>query len=125
MSRSESRTRHRRTNEASVASNGGAAHGAAGHRRETLPDEHSSLVGVLYHAMQGAELYAEYAMQAEQSGDADLAEFLWEVQEDEVARADRAKEFLVERLGVEDLIEELEEEDLEEQEEPKAGASRP
>jgi hypothetical protein len=55
-----------------------------------------NLVSVLYHALQGADLYEQYASDA--GGDQDLASFFREVQQQEKQRADRAKQFLAKRL---------------------------
>jgi rubrerythrin len=55
-----------------------------------------NLVSVLYHALQGAELYAKYASDA--GGDQELASFFREVQQQEQQRADRARQLLATRL---------------------------
>jgi hypothetical protein len=55
-----------------------------------------NLVSVLYHALQGAELYEKYASDA--GGDQDLATFFREMQQQEKQRADRAKKLLATRL---------------------------
>jgi hypothetical protein len=55
-----------------------------------------NLVSVLYHALQGAELYEKYASDA--GGDQDLASFFREVQQQEQQRAERAKQLLATRL---------------------------
>ena len=57
------------------------------------------LVSIIYHALQGAETYGMYIADAEEVGDADLAKFFKEVQDDERQRADRAKKLLAGRLG--------------------------
>ena len=51
--------------------------------RSGTPDEHYNLVSVLYHALQGAELYAEYAEDAERAGDTELADFFQQIQDEE------------------------------------------
>jgi hypothetical protein len=61
-------------------------------------DEVYGLVSVLYHALQGAETYARYVEDARRSGDDELCEFFEECQDEEVDRADRAKELLATRL---------------------------
>ena len=61
-------------------------------------DAHYNLVSVLYHALQGASLYTEFAEDAEREGDAELGEFFRELQGEERDRAERAKGYLVERL---------------------------
>ena len=55
-----------------------------------------NLVSVLYHALQGADLYERYANDA--GGDQDLASFFREIQQQEKQRADRAKQLLATRL---------------------------
>jgi rubrerythrin len=55
-----------------------------------------NLVSVLYHALQGADLYEQYANDA--GGDQDLASFFREAQQQEKQRADRAKQLLAKRL---------------------------
>jgi hypothetical protein len=55
-----------------------------------------NLVSVLYHALQGAELYEKYASDA--GGDQDLASFFREVQQQEQQRAERAKQLLAARF---------------------------
>ena len=55
-----------------------------------------SLVSVLYHALQAADLYEQYAKGA--GSDQDLATFFREVQQQEKQRADRAKQLLTKRL---------------------------
>jgi hypothetical protein len=54
------------------------------------------LVSVLYHALQGADLYVQYASDA--GSDQELAAFFQEVQQQEKQRADRAKQLLAKRL---------------------------
>jgi hypothetical protein len=55
-----------------------------------------NLVSILYHALQGAETYEQYANDA--GGDQDLTNFFREVQQQEKQRADRAKQLLATRL---------------------------
>jgi hypothetical protein len=55
-----------------------------------------NLVSVLYHALQGADLYEQYANDA--GSDQDIADFFREVQQQEKQRADRAKQLLAKRL---------------------------
>jgi rubrerythrin len=57
------------------------------------------LVSIIYHALQGGETYGMYIADAEKVGDAELAKFFKEVQDDERQRADRAKKLLAGRLG--------------------------
>lgn len=62
------------------------------------PDITYDLVSVLYHSLQGAELYEEFADDAEEAGDQDLAQFFREIQQEEQRRAKRAKQLLARRL---------------------------
>lgn len=62
-------------------------------------DKHYNLVSILYHALKGADTYAQYVSDAEQSGDQDLVQFFQQVQDEERGRAERAKELLSIRLG--------------------------
>jgi rubrerythrin len=55
-----------------------------------------NLVSVLYHALQGADLYEQYANDA--GSDQDIANFFREIQQQEKQRADRAKQLLTKRL---------------------------
>jgi len=55
-----------------------------------------NLISVLYHALQGAELYQKYVSDA--GSDQDLASFFREVQQQEQQRAERAKQLLASRL---------------------------
>ena len=55
-----------------------------------------TLVSVLYHSLQGADLYEQYANDA--GSDQDLASFVRESQQQEKQRADRAKQLLASRL---------------------------
>jgi hypothetical protein len=55
-----------------------------------------NLVSVLYHALQGAETYAQYA--SDGGSDQDLANFFREVQQQEQQRAERAKQLLAQPL---------------------------
>ena len=55
-----------------------------------------NLVSVLYHALQGADLYEQYARDA--GGDQDLAGFFRDIQQQEKQRAERAKQLLATRL---------------------------
>jgi rubrerythrin len=62
-------------------------------------DVHYNLISVLYHTLQGAETSVQYMSDAEKSGDAELARFFREVQEEDRRRAERAKELLGQRLN--------------------------
>lgn len=56
------------------------------------------IVSVLYHSLQGAEVYEEYAGDAEEAGDEELARFFRDIQEEEKRRSERAKKLLATRL---------------------------
>jgi hypothetical protein len=94
---------------------GGAAapgneRGDDGESQTGMSDTHYDLVSVLYHALQGATLYAEYAEDAEAEGDPELSEFFRDLQDEDRDRAERAKDYLLERLaGMRDDEEEEEE----------------
>ncbi len=53
-----------------------------------------NLVSVIYHALQGAEVYDQYIRDAEQQGNQDLAQFFRDTKEEDARRADRAKQLL-------------------------------
>jgi hypothetical protein len=79
-------------------------------------------VSVLYHALQGAETYARYVEDARNSGDDELIEFFEECQDEEVDRAERAKELLATRLDAfsessEDADADEDEDELDDEEE--------
>lgn len=61
-------------------------------------DEHYNLVSVLYHALEGGELYDKYISDAEQAGDDELAQYFRDVQNQERERAQQAKNLLGQRL---------------------------
>ena len=54
-------------------------------------------VSVLYHALEGARTCAIFVQDANRAGDQELAQFFSQVQQEEVARADRAKQLLASR----------------------------
>lgn len=59
------------------------------------------LVSIIYHSLQGAEIYGKYLEDAAQAKDSELGSFFREVQEEERKRADRAKDLLRKRLNQE------------------------
>ena len=61
-------------------------------------DEHYNLVSVLYHALQGGETYDQYARDAEQAGDQELAQFFRDVQREDRDRAQQAERLLAARF---------------------------
>lgn len=56
------------------------------------------VVSVLYHALQGADLYARYCDDAEQE-DKELVQFFQNAQQQQRQIADQAKRLLAQRLG--------------------------
>jgi rubrerythrin len=72
---------------------------------------------VLYHSLQGAETYGQYIADAERAGKSELVEFFRECQEEENARAKRARSLLADSLdeGADD--EDEDEEDDEDEDE--------
>ncbi|MGK2286792.1 hypothetical protein [Pedomonas sp. V897] len=72
---------------------------AGGQQDTGTSDSTYDLVSVLYHALQGAEMYEVYAADAEESGDSDLARFFDQISQEERQRADRAKSLLAQRLN--------------------------
>ena len=63
-----------------------------------IPDSTYDLVSVAYHALQGAEVCAVYASDAQEAGDQELAQLFQEVQQEERRCADRAMQLLGKRL---------------------------
>jgi hypothetical protein len=68
-------------------------------------DENYNLISVVYHALKGAELSAQYVRDAEAAGDEQLAQFFEEVRGSHVELAQQAKQFLAERLDPTDIDE--------------------
>ena len=64
------------------------------------PNPHYDLVSVLYHALEGAQTTDIYVKDAEQEGDKELAQFFRQIQQEEVTRADKAKQLLAHRVKV-------------------------
>jgi hypothetical protein len=63
-------------------------------------DERSSLLGVLYGLLEGAGDYEPHIRDAERAFDRELADFLREVQREDLRRAERARELLAGRTSV-------------------------
>ncbi|MFZ5893555.1 MAG: hypothetical protein ACOY0T_21010 [Myxococcota bacterium] len=92
--------------------------GASGSTSATAArDETYGLISVLYHSLQGAETYAQYIADAQRAGASELVEFFRECQEEENARAKRAKELLADQLVEEDEDEDEEDEDEDDEDE--------
>ena len=49
------------------------------------PDKHYDLISVLYHALEGAQTYAQYAEDAGRAGDKELAQFFLQVQQQQIS----------------------------------------
>ena len=62
------------------------------------PDPVYDLISVAYHALQGAETYEQYARDAQQQGDQELAEFFRKTRQQCQLCADEAQQFLTSRL---------------------------
>src|SRR5437660_3538374 len=88
---------------------------ATGGKDEIMParDEVYGLVSVMYHALQGAETYAQYVRDAERASDDELVDFFRECGAEDTSRAERAKELLATRI-VDDEVSDEDEEDEEE-----------
>lgn len=65
----------------------------------SVPDKHYDLISVLYHALQGAQICAQYAEDAGREGDQELARFFEQVQQSQLACAQKARQLLGPRLG--------------------------
>jgi hypothetical protein len=76
-----------------------------------MRDEHYDLISVLYHALQGDDTLARYIEDAEDAGDADLAEHYHDIQEKYREIARQTKEVLKEKLVADELEAEEDEED--------------
>ncbi len=63
------------------------------------PDPIYDLVSVLYHALEGGQVYDQYIRDAEREGDDELVEFFREVQREDRERAQRAQGLLHTRTG--------------------------
>ncbi|HYO93024.1 MAG TPA: hypothetical protein VER33_00875, partial [Polyangiaceae bacterium] len=68
----------------------GAQAPAAAEEPTAERDEIYGVVSVLYHALQGAETYAQYIQDARRAGDEELVTFFTECQAEENQRAIRA-----------------------------------
>lgn len=63
------------------------------------PDHQYDLVSVLYHALEGAQTYAQYAEDAGREGDQELAQFFLQTQQNQISCAEKAKQLLSSRLS--------------------------
>lgn len=76
------------------------AHGMAQSRApETgTKDVTYDLVSILYHALQGAEIYGKYMEDAEKEGASEIRQFFQEICDEERRRAERVKGILIKHL---------------------------
>jgi hypothetical protein len=84
---------------------------AAPERAGRERDEVYGLLSVMYHALKGAETYSTYVRDAERADDEELADFFEQCCDEEMARADRAKELLGDRIRASDSDEPDDDED--------------
>lgn len=63
-------------------------------------DKDYDLISVLYHALQGAHTSVEYAQDAETEGSSEVAEFMRQVQQQNMKIAQQAKELLFKQQQV-------------------------
>jgi hypothetical protein len=96
-------------------SRGGKEMGTSG--VESTKDKVYAVVSVLYHALQGAETYQQYILDAKKAGDDELVQFFEECRTEEEERATRAKSLLLERLEDEEGEDEESEDEDEDDEE--------
>jgi hypothetical protein len=62
-----------------------------------VSDPTFNIVSILYHALQAAQTYDTYIRDAEQHGDANLAQFLRQIQSEDRNRAQYAMQLLTQR----------------------------
>jgi hypothetical protein len=67
-------------------------------RADGISAETYELISVLDHALEGAEVYAEYVEDARRAGARELADFFDECREGDVERAVKARELLLARI---------------------------
>ena len=63
-------------------------------------EERSSLLGVLYGLLEGVDDYEPYIRAAERAFDGELADFLRDVQREDLRRVQRVRELLAGRTSV-------------------------
>ena len=63
-------------------------------------DGRSSLLGVLYGLLEGINDYESHILDAERAFDGELADFLRDVQKEDLRRAERVRELLAGRTSV-------------------------
>ena len=67
---------------------------------EMTGDERSSLLGVLYGLLEGTNDYGSHIRDAERAFDGELADFLRDVQKEDLRRVERVRELLAGRTSV-------------------------
>jgi hypothetical protein len=63
------------------------------------PNERYDILSVLYHALKGAAVCAEYLEDAQEAADQELVSFFEAVLQEDGKRAERAKDLLAKRLA--------------------------
>lgn len=70
------------------------------HRVSTsTPDTQYDLISVLYHALEGAQTYAQYVEDAGRENDQELSQFFIQTQQQQISCAEKAKQLLNRRLS--------------------------
>jgi hypothetical protein len=64
-----------------------------------VSDPNYNLVSILYHALQAAQTYDTYIRDAEQRGDATMAQFIRQIQNEDRNRAQYAMQLLAQRAS--------------------------
>jgi hypothetical protein len=82
----------------SSGTSSGTRMGAGGQRGEAASDVTYNLISVLYHTLQGCEIYEQYASDAEQQGKQDVAQYFREVQQQAQQMASRGQQLLMQCL---------------------------
>jgi len=70
-----------------------------GGKQTGTPNTEYDLVSILYHALQGAETYAQYLEDCRGLGDEELTGFIHECIEQDRQRAEKVKRILLRHLG--------------------------
>jgi hypothetical protein len=81
------------TRTGSTATSSSAATGGGTGQR--TPDVTYDLVSVVYHALQGCQTYQQYAQDADEAGQPEVAQFFNEVMQEDQRRADRGQQLLM------------------------------
>lgn len=67
--------------------------------RTNASNRQYDLVSVLYHSLKGAQTYDAYKLDAQQEGDQELSAFFQQLQQEDMARADKARQLLGSRMS--------------------------